>query len=434
MDFHIDNRVDTADQTDYLFELGKARSLSGNFLGATRLLEEVSNSYVQQKKYSKYMECLNLLLRIYKELQNVQKITILKEELMELVWEKNIEVTSRVHYTFGLCALYMGDLVSAREEFEKAINQGCLLEDKSIRENNEVQALKARIELCFARSGMTSFYVRENNIEKAQQELACVIQHLHSFKVLEKELGEGKRGNVSEGLLVKEVLKETAPIREKIELNAQLLKVTILRLQQRYCEVENLLWEWYERVQKSKDLYSIITFFYYLGQNYLDMQDYSQAGIFLNLAKKSIDYDNFRHLYVHVQNCLNKLNSIVSSDYDLIVNLSTNSILERHKGKIDFKNQFILLGLLKTFLSQPGVSHSKESLVEKVWKQKYDPRVHDNKLYVTIKRLREMMEPDTHHIRYIFCGKDGYYLNSKVRVLFKETPLLEEKVEQEAFL
>ena len=434
MNFQIDESVNSVDRTNYLFELGKARSLSGNFLGATRLLEEVSNSYVQQKNYSKYMECLSLLLRIYKELQNVQKITILKEELMELVCEKNIEVTSRVRYTFGLCALYMGNLISAREEFDKAINQATLLEEKSIQENNEVQILKARIELCFARSGMTSFYVRENNLEKAQQELAYVIQHLHSFKVLERELEEGRRGNVSEGLLLKEVLKETASIREKIELNAQLLKVTILRFQHRYCEVENLLWEWYERVQKSKDLYSIITFFYYLGQNYLDMQDYSQAGIFLNLAKKSIDYDNFRHLYVHVQNCLDKLNSIVSNDYDLIVNLSKNFILEKHKGKIDFKNQFILLGLLKIFLSQPGVSHSKESLVEKVWKQKYDPRVHDNKLYVTIKRLREIMEPDTHHIRYIFCGKDGYYLNSKVRVLFKETPHLEVKREQEAIL
>ena len=434
MNFQIDDSVNSADRTDYLFELGKARSLSGNFLGATRLLEEVSNSYIQQKNYPKYMECLSLLLRIYKELQNVQKITILKEELMELVWEKNIEVTSRVHYTFGLCALYMGNLISAREEFEKSINQAVILEEKSIQENNDEQTLRARIELCFSRSGMTSFYVRENNLEKAQQELAYVIQHLHSFKVLEKEVEEGRRGNVSEGLLLKEVLKETASIREKIELNAQLLKVTILRLQSRYCEVESLLWEWYERVQKSKDFYSIVTFFYYLGQNYLDMQDYSQAGIFLNLAKKSIDYDNFRHLYVHVQNCLDKLNSIVSNDYDLIVNLSKNFILEKHKGKIDFKNQFILLGLLKIFLTQPGVSHSKESLVEKVWKQKYDPRVHDNKLYVTVKRLREIMEPDTHHIRYIFCGKDGYYLNSKIRVLFKDTPHLELNREQEAVL
>ena len=81
MNFQINDLVDTADRTDYLFELGKARSLSGNFLGATRLLEEVSSSYVQQKNYSKYMECLNLLLRIYKELQNVQKSLYLKKNL-----------------------------------------------------------------------------------------------------------------------------------------------------------------------------------------------------------------------------------------------------------------------------------------------------------------------------------------------------------------
>ena len=30
----------------------------------------------------------------------------------------------------------------------------------------------------------------------------------------------------------------------------------------------------------------------------------------------------------------------------------------------------------------------------RLWKQDYDPRVHDNKLYGTIKRLRKMIEPE----------------------------------------
>lgn len=430
MDLHIGE----LNREDYLFELGKTRSLSGNFTGAIQFLEEVSQSYIQQKNYPKYMECLSLLLRIYKELQDTQKMTLLKEELKELVWENDLHITPRVHYTLGLCAEYMGNFQEALEEFEKSTNKARCLEEQALKNNNSAEELKALIESCFPISGMISLLVRENKVDQAQQELANLSHLLNSFKILDKNLKEGKRKDVSSGASLKDILKNTSVIREKLELNTHLLKVTILRLQKKYSDVEKMLWDCYECIQKSRDLCSIVTFFYYLGQNYLDMREYSQAGIFLNLAKKSIDYDNFRQLYMNVQQCLNQFNSIISNDYDLIVNLSTNSIVEKHKGKIDFKNQFILLSLLKVFLFHPGKNHSKENLVEQVWKQKYDPKSHDNKLYVTIKRLRELLEPDTHHVRYIFCGKDGYYLNNNVRVLFKEQTGSIYKKDQEAVL
>ena len=75
--------------------------------------------------------------------------------------------------------------------------------------------------------------------------------------------------------------------------------------------------------------------------------------------------------------------------------------------------------MLQLFISTPGVVYSKESLVEKIWKQKYDPRVHDNKIYVTIKRLRELVEPNHKKPKYIFRTKDGYYMNKKVNILLK---------------
>jgi DNA-binding winged helix-turn-helix (wHTH) protein len=59
-------------------------------------------------------------------------------------------------------------------------------------------------------------------------------------------------------------------------------------------------------------------------------------------------------------------------------------------------------------------------IVEKIWKQSYDPGVHDNKLYVTIKRLRKMIEPDFEKPKYIFRAKNGYYLNKNARVLLQK--------------
>ena len=90
-----------------------------------------------------------------------------------------------------------------------------------------------------------------------------------------------------------------------------------------------------------------------------------------------------------------KLDEVDKTDkYDIIFDVKDHLIVEKQKGCIELKNQFILLDLLKLFLLNPGVSYSKESIIQKVWKQEYLPEVHDNKIYVTIKRLREMIETD----------------------------------------
>ena len=89
------------------------------------------------------------------------------------------------------------------------------------------------------------------------------------------------------------------------------------------------------------------------------------------------------------------------SEADRIAREEEKKLLERKKGKIDFKNQFILLDMLKLFLRSPGEVYSKEALVKAVWKQDYDPSVHDNKIYVTIKRLRQLIEPDFDKPKYI---------------------------------
>ena len=78
------------------------------------------------------------------------------------------------------------------------------------------------------------------------------------------------------------------------------------------------------------------------------------------------------------------------------------------------------MDMLKLFLKHPGEVYSKEALVKAVWKQEYDPRVHDNKIYVTIKRLRQLIEPDFDKPKYIFRAKNGYYLNKNTRVLFEQ--------------
>jgi DNA-binding winged helix-turn-helix (wHTH) protein len=93
-------------------------------------------------------------------------------------------------------------------------------------------------------------------------------------------------------------------------------------------------------------------------------------------------------------------------------------LTSRLKGEIRFEGQFILRDLLRVFLESPGHIFSKEDLAKKVWKDTYQPRIHDNKIYVTIKRLRGLLENDGDDL--ILRAKTGYFLNPKIRVVIDD--------------
>ena len=103
----------------------------------------------------------------------------------------------------------------------------------------------------------------------------------------------------------------------------------------------------------------------------------------------------------------------------MIFDRKHRSIVERQKGCISFKNQHILWDIMGLLASRPGAAFSKQKLVERIWKQDYMPLVHDNKIYVTLKRLRELVEQNSRQPVYIRRNKEGYHLNGEARILVK---------------
>lgn len=355
-----------------LFEIGKLYCERGDFQLAIPKLKDALGAFELNKDYKNYLKCENLLLRVYAEIEDHKSIQAAKERLQDQVIRNEIELTAKTYYTLALCASYRGQQKVALEYLEKALATALATDNKE--------------DVCYAIYGLAAIYFQLGRYEDALRE----IYNLQVFfQVLDFP---------------------------ELKLTSQILNGHILRSCGQPAQALDLFWQSYENLKEQKNLYLFVNLLYAMGLTYKDLGDSGHARLYLQLAKRSADPKNLRVISRAIDKELGELGSKDEPQFDLVFDSASNSVVERKKGRIDFKNQFILLDLLQLFVKNPGEVHTKENLVKRIWKQEYDPAVHDNKIYVTIKRLRKMIEPDFEKPRYIFRAKNGYYLNRNTKV------------------
>lgn len=359
-----------------MIELGRLYSERCDFKKAEEHFKKAEAMYFQTKEFSGYLEVVNKLLRIYAEMENYDAIDSYKEKLQNLVLKEKVRLDARTYHTLGLCAAYKKQHKVALEYLEKSLGQALASDDK---EN-----------ICNAVHGIALVYFQLDRFEDALKEINNL-----------------------------EVFFQVLTLSE-LKLRSQMLNGHILRKMGKYEQALEVFWKCYEELRTHKNLYLHLNLLLSFGNTYYDMGSKELSRMYLLLAKKSADPENMPYLLRQVDKQLAELGAAKSDDYDLVFDTSAKSVKERSKGLVDFGNQFILLDLLRLFMREPGEIYSKEAIVEKIWRQSYDPSVHDNKLYVTIKRLRKMIEPDFGRPKYIFRAKNGYFLNKNVKVLVQK--------------
>ncbi len=201
-----------------------------------------------------------------------------------------------------------------------------------------------------------------------------------------------------------------------LKVGTLFLNASILGSLKKYEEAINVLWSAYDVLKETKNVVTANYLFIALADLYFETGEKDLARTYISLAERAIDFDNQKRLARTFFKYQQKIGVASQNNYDMIFSEASHTIMEKKMGKIDFKNQFILLDLLRLFAQNQGAVYSKEYLVENVWKQPYDPAVHDNKIYVTIKRLRKLIEPDYDKPKYIFRAKNGYYMNKSARI------------------
>lgn len=363
--------------SERLLEIGKLYCDRGDYGLALPNLQEAAANFLTEKNIDAYLRTIKLILRIHAEREEHEDINRIKESLHDLVLREGIDLNAKTYYTLGTCALYKSQPESAEAYFKKSL-EICLKED-----NKE--------DICHAVLGLSIAYRMQQKYEMALKEIYNLNIFLQVLDIPELRIASANS-------------------------NARILMDL-----KKYEQALDVLWGAYEEIKNIKDLRISIYLMANIGITLFELGQKDAAKIYLNLAAKTIDPSSNRFLLSNVEKYMAQLENSGGSDCDLVFDLENHAIIERSLGKIDFKNQFILLDLLKLFISNKGQIFSKEYLVEHVWKQDYNPEVHDNKIYVTIKRLRKMIEPDYDKPKYIFRAKNGYYLNKTAKVELSES-------------
>jgi tetratricopeptide (TPR) repeat protein len=358
-------------EAEALFELGRLYADRGDFFLAIEKLEAAAEIYLDLKNFTTYVNTTNRLLRLYAETEQQDKVTAVKEKLQDLVIKEGLQLNSRTYYCLALCSFYKFQYDSALEYLQKSLQLGLVHDNKE--------------DICYAISGTANVYAAQGKYNEALKELYNLEIF---FQVM--DMPEMKMASlVQNGWILTQIGK--------------------------FDQAIEVLWQAYDLVRQHKTLTMHYYVLFNLGRAYLSAGEKDLARTYLTLAARSVDPANMKRLVVGIKAELAKLGED-NTEFDLMFDVESHTVTEKRIGKVDFKNQFILLDLLKLFAQNQGRVYSKEFLVEQVWKQNYDPAVHDNKIYVTIKRLRKLIEPDYDKPKYIFRAKNGYFMNKTARV------------------
>lgn len=149
-------------------------------------------------------------------------------------------------------------------------------------------------------------------------------------------------------------------------------------------------------------------------------QDFVQARFYLDLLEKAVVQDEFKNLRLEIAEERVKLNL---NRVDLEIDLN-RSVLRTREGEINLRRQHLLIEIIH----QLAVAHehrddeasklglSKQEIIEKVWKENYNPEAHDGKLYYNINRIRKLLETDQKKPVYLLNWRQGYRLAPELKV------------------
>jgi tetratricopeptide (TPR) repeat protein len=353
------------------YELGALYTDKGELKKAEPRFRQAADVFLKLNSFREYLKCQNKLFRVLVEMGRTQEVEILNSQLTYQTEQHDIQPSAALLYTQALFYFFN----KKYEDCEKSLDDSLRL------------ALQDDVkeDICNALFGQARLYFVLGRQEQAEKK----IKNLEIFF---------------------DVIKLP-----DIQVATQFLITEIEMKRAQYNKALDLIWKCHDILKSNPNPFFRCYLFVNFSLCYFHLGNFELAKHHLKLARQAIKDDE----HINSLRMLQRAESIIGGnepEYDLVLDKSSSMVKEKQLGEIQVKNQFILLEMLNLFVTKQGQTFSKEDLARMIWDQDYDPGVHDNKIYVTIKRLRQLIEPQIDQPKYIFRSRNGYYLDKSAKV------------------
>lgn len=352
----------------------------GEYRKALRLLAHAADYWQHAGDMQRWLEVSIYILRIRAEHNQTDQIRDLETRILRLLATENLPAAlqARCHYVIGVCSSFNQEThTEAAAHFRRGIDRAVEADDKAA--------------LGYPMLGLAILLRHIQKPEEAMKELEKLEMILSVVDVPQVKTGA-------------------------LNLRAQLLNES-----GQHDEALKTLWSAYSQLRKHPSVVMNLHVLHSLGTVYLAKGDIASARHYLDLASRAVDEIELPRVRGAIEKTLERLRrSEPSQAYDFRYDVERGVVFDRSDRAIRLQTRFVLNDLALLLMREPGKIFSKEEIVRRVWNEDYNPNIHDNKIYVTIKRLRELLEPrdSKRPTSYILRYKDGYSFDPTAKVLF----------------
>ncbi len=366
------------DRASYLFKKAIRDFYRARFDSAEECFRRSQESFAASSNWRGFFDASAYLVRLEFERQREVSPFVRRQELQRVVDENELDFVAKAkaHFVLGLLDCASGKFPEATADFEKSLG----FADKA-KEN------QARVAPLY---GLAYAADQSGDIDLA-------FSYLKKVTVL-LELNDHP-----------EYFTKTL-----------LMRSSLYHRVGQYDQALKEAWQAYRMLVQVPNFVLYVTTLEELAKIYLAKKDIMGARHYLELAQQAVAGSELKRSSESVRETLAMLERKDSAnDFDYFFEVDRGVLINRNGSKLDFGGQFVMQDLLALFTKSPGRSFSKEEIVSAVWSEEYDPVSHNNKLYVTIRRLRRMlqqMDLSVPSSNLIIRSKEGYRLDPEVHV------------------
>lgn len=356
-------------------EIGKLYFKSCDFDLALGHLDEGLNRSIEDKDYVRFAKYFPILLRILSEKSEFKKISDYLTKIATVMALIPRDSLSKIYYAMGIASVYQAQMIKARDYFQLA--------QKSQRSPvDEVAAL----------FGLATVALRTD----CENEFSILIHQIHSLNTHLNDYD----------FIMASLLLETQYFIQKGIWDKAL------------CHLEQSL----QSALANQNIYMVLNTHYTLGRLYQAKNEFDLAKKHYLICDSFLIKKDLRHFHDQICTRLEEVSKAESKYQVLQIRQTPKPSLKLETGEeISFKNQFTLHKLFTILAKAKGNSLNKEEIVNQLWCENYHPFQHDNKLHVTISRLRKILS------KYglndlILNSEEGYKLPPYIKVHYQEVP------------